>query len=79
MEGYARALMGAERLRLSRRRAGTVRQYIVGKYDVPPQNVGFIGLGEEARNSPDEKGWDGVAVTLFLNCGELQVANAATR
>jgi len=79
VEGYAPALTTAERLRLSRQRAGIVRQYIVGKYDVPSQNVGFIGLGEEALNSPDEKRWDGVAVTLFLNRGELQVANPATR
>jgi phospholipid/cholesterol/gamma-HCH transport system substrate-binding protein len=79
VEGYAPASTSAERFRLSRRRAGIVRQYIVGKYDVPPQNVGFIGLGYEALNSPDKERWDGVALTLFLDRGELQAANAATR
>ena len=79
VEGYAPAPTSSERLRLSRRRAGIVRQYIVGQYEVPSQNVGFIGLGEEALNSPDKRRWDGVAVTLFLNRGELQVANTATR
>jgi hypothetical protein len=79
VEGYAPASTSAERFRLSRRRAGIVRQYIVGKYDVPPQNVGFIGLGQEARNSPDKERWDGVALTLFLDRGELQMANGATR
>jgi len=77
VEGYAPAPTSAERLRLSRRRAGIVRQYIVGQYDVPPQNVGFIGLGETALNGPDKERWDGVALTLFLNRGELKMANAA--
>jgi phospholipid/cholesterol/gamma-HCH transport system substrate-binding protein len=79
VEGYAPAPTSAERFRLSRRRAGIVRQYIVGKYDVPPQNVGFIGLGAEALHSPDKERWDGVALTLFLDRAGLQVANAATR
>jgi hypothetical protein len=56
-----------------------VRQYILGKYEVPPQNAGFIGLGEEAFNSPDKDRWDGVALTLFLDRTELQTTNAATR
>ncbi len=79
IEGYTPAPTIAERFRLSRRRAGMVRQYIVGKYDVPPQNVGFIGLGEEALTSPDKGRWDGVALTLFLERGDLRAANAATR
>jgi phospholipid/cholesterol/gamma-HCH transport system substrate-binding protein len=79
VEGYAPSPTTAERFRLSRRRAGIVRQYIVGKYDVPPQNVGFIGLGDEALNAPDKQRWDGVALTLFLDRGELRMTNAATR
>jgi phospholipid/cholesterol/gamma-HCH transport system substrate-binding protein len=76
IEGYAPAPTVAERFRLSRRRAGVVREYILGKYEVPPQNTGFIGLGVEALNSPDNGRWDGVALTLFLDQSELQVANA---
>jgi outer membrane protein OmpA-like peptidoglycan-associated protein len=79
VEGYVPASTSAERFRLSRRRADIVRQYIVGKFDVPPQNVGFIGLGHDALNSPDKERWDGVALTLFLDRAALQVANAATR
>jgi phospholipid/cholesterol/gamma-HCH transport system substrate-binding protein len=75
IEGYAPAPTVAERFRLSRSRAGIVRQYIVGKYEVPPQNAGFIGLGVEALNSPDKGRWDGVALTLFLDRTELQLAN----
>jgi len=54
-----------------------VREYILGKYDVPPQNVGFIGLADEATNSPDREHWDGAAVTLFLDRGELRIANGS--
>jgi len=54
-----------------------VRQYIVGRYEVPPQNAGFIGLGIEALNSPDKGRWDGVSLTLFLDRTELQLANEA--
>ncbi len=76
IEGYAPAPTAAERFRLSRRRAGIVRQYVVGKYEVPPQNVGYIGLGAEAFESPDKDHWDGISLTLFLDRSELQAANA---
>jgi len=75
VEGYAAAPTNAERFRLSRRRAGIVREYILGKYEVPPQTAGFIGLGVDAPDSPDGKRWDGVAITLFLDRSELQLAN----
>jgi len=76
VEGYAPAPTVAERFRLSRYRAGIVRQYIVGKYDVPPQNTGFIGLGNDAVGSPDKDHWDGVSLTLFLDRTELRADNA---
>ena len=57
-------------------RAGIVRQYILGKYEVPPQNAGFIGLGNEAVDSPDKDRWDGVSLTLFLDREELQLVNS---
>jgi phospholipid/cholesterol/gamma-HCH transport system substrate-binding protein len=79
VEGYAPAATVAERFRLSRRRAGIVREYILGKYDIPPQNAGFIGLGAEAVDSPDKDRWDGVSLTLFLDRAELQLAKAVSR
>ena len=75
VEGYATGTTSAERFRLSRRRAGIVRQYIVGKYELPSQNAGFIGLGDEAPNSPANDRWDGAALTLFLGRGELKAAS----
>jgi hypothetical protein len=51
----------------------------VGKYDVPPQNAGFIGLADEAVNGPDKDHWADVALTLFIDREELQAANGAAR
>lgn len=79
VEGYASAPTQADRFRLSRRRAGMVRQYILGKYEVPPQNAGFIGLGDEATNGPEKERWDGISLTLFLDREELRLMNAASR
>jgi phospholipid/cholesterol/gamma-HCH transport system substrate-binding protein len=79
VEGYAPATTVAERFRLSRRRAGIVREYILGRYEVPPQNAGFIGLGDEAFDSPEKNRWDGVSLTLFLDRAALQLANTASR
>ena len=79
VEGYAPAPTIADRFRESRIRAELVRAYILGKYDVPPQNAGFIGLGDEAPDGPTKDRWDGVSLTLFLDREELQLANESTR
>ncbi len=79
IEGYAPAPSAAERFRLSRRRAALVRAYVLSRYEVPPQNAGFIGLGEEAPGSPESDRWDGVSLTLFLDRQALQFVNTATR
>ena len=79
VEGYAPAPTVAERFRRSRARAAVVRAYILGKYDVPPQNAGFIGLADEASGSPDGERWDGVSLTLFIDRQALQFVNTATR
>ena len=78
VEGYSHAGSVAERFRQSRARAGMVRAYVLGRYDVPPQNAGFIGLGDEATGSPDKDHWDGISLTLFLDREALQFVNTAT-
>jgi phospholipid/cholesterol/gamma-HCH transport system substrate-binding protein len=74
VEGYATAGTGDERLRTGRIRAGIVREYILGRYELMPQNTGFISLGSDAVGSPRDEAWDGVALTLFLETGALQFA-----
>ena len=61
-----------ERFRQARIRAGMVREYILGRYELMPQNTGFISLGNDAKGSPHDEKWDGVAVALFLETGALQ-------
>jgi phospholipid/cholesterol/gamma-HCH transport system substrate-binding protein len=73
-EGYATDGSKEERFRLARQRAGIVREYILGRYGLPPQSTGYIGLGGEAPGSPNGNSWDGVAVTLFLDREALQFA-----
>jgi phospholipid/cholesterol/gamma-HCH transport system substrate-binding protein len=79
VEGYAPGVTAAERFARSRRRAGLVRDYILGAHQVPPQNAGFIGLGNQALDSPEQNQWDGIALTLFLDRAALRAAGADAR
>jgi phospholipid/cholesterol/gamma-HCH transport system substrate-binding protein len=72
VEGYAKEGTIGERYRLSRQRAGSVREYLVERYGLMPQNTGFIALGSDAKGSPAGDEWDGVALTLFLDTAALQ-------
>lgn len=75
VEGYAVGLTTDERFRLARQRAGTVREYLLGRYSLAPQSTGYIALGDSADGSPDGDGtWDGVAITLFLDREALRLA-----
>ena len=71
VEGYATAGTTTERFRQARVRAGIVREYLLGRYELTPQNTGFISLGSDAKGSPSDEKWDGVAVALFLESGSL--------
>jgi phospholipid/cholesterol/gamma-HCH transport system substrate-binding protein len=72
VEGYASSGTIAERFQQARQRAGIVREYVLGRYELPPQNVGYIALGSDAAGSPAGDRWDGVALTLFLDRTALQ-------
>jgi len=80
VEGYAMDGMVGDRYRLSRQRAGLVRDYLIGRYGLPPQNTGYIALGSEVQGSPSGDKWDGVSLTLFLDTAALQfIDQQATR
>ncbi|MSO46449.1 MAG: MCE family protein [Acidobacteria bacterium] len=72
VEGYATEGTTGERFRLSGQRAGLVREYVLGRYKLMPQNTGFIALGDAAPGSPAGERWDGVSLTLFLEASALQ-------
>jgi phospholipid/cholesterol/gamma-HCH transport system substrate-binding protein len=75
VEGYATEGTLGDRYRLSKQRAGIVREYLLGRYELMPQNTGYIALGSEAQGSPSGKEWDGVSLTLFLETAALQFAD----
>jgi phospholipid/cholesterol/gamma-HCH transport system substrate-binding protein len=75
VEGYATEGTIGERYRLSRQRAGLVREYLVGRYGLTPQSTGYIALGSEALGSPSGGTWDGVSLALFLDTAALQFAD----
>jgi len=79
VEGYATDGVNADRFRKARYRAGLVREYILGRYGLPPQATGYIALGGDAQGSPKDGKWDGVAVTLFLDRQQLQFAAQASQ
>jgi hypothetical protein len=74
VEGYASEGTLGERYRLSRQRAGAVRDYLLGRYGLMPQNTGYIALASDAAGSPSGDHWDGVALALFLDTAALQFA-----
>ena len=68
VEGFATAGGVEERFRVSRVRSGIVREYLLGRYGLAPQNTGYIALADDSRGSPAPEGqWNGVALTLFLD------------
>ena len=74
VEGYATTGVINERFRQARIRAGIVREYLLGRYELAPQNTGYISLGNGAKGSPNDEQWDGVALTLFLENGAMTFA-----
>lgn len=77
VEGYATEGTVGEVFRMARGRAGIVREYLLQRFDLLPQNTGYIALGRDAPGSPAKKGWDGVSLTLFLDRESLQFSNAS--
>jgi phospholipid/cholesterol/gamma-HCH transport system substrate-binding protein len=75
VEGYSTAGTVGERYSRSRTRAAIVREYVLGRYEMMPQNIGSIALADDAKDSPSHGAWDGVAITLFLDREALQFAN----
>ena len=72
IEGYAAEGTEGDRYRVSRQRAGIVREYLLGRFGLTPQNTGYIALAGNAVESPSGDHWDGVALTLFIDLEDLQ-------
>ncbi len=78
VEGFATAGPIDERYRVARIRAGIVREYVMGRFAVPPQNTGYISLADDSRGSPaGDSQWNGIALTLFLDRTALTFGDQA--
>lgn len=69
IEGYAPGVTRDEQYLEARARAVIVREYLINRFHLDPQRVGFIPLGDRAVNSPSGDRWDGVALALFTDQG----------
>jgi phospholipid/cholesterol/gamma-HCH transport system substrate-binding protein len=78
VEGYATQGTRHERWRTGQVWSGIVREYVLQRYDLTPQNAGFISLGNDAQGSPSDGAWDGVALTLFVDREALQFVAQTT-
>jgi phospholipid/cholesterol/gamma-HCH transport system substrate-binding protein len=74
VEGYATQGTKNERWRRGHVWSGMVREYLLQRYELTPQSTGFISLGNDAKGSPTDGPWDGVAITLFVDRDALQFA-----
>jgi phospholipid/cholesterol/gamma-HCH transport system substrate-binding protein len=72
VEGYATEGTKNERWRTAQLWSGMVREYLLQRYDLLPQQAGYISLGNDAQGSPNDGPWDGVAITLFVDREALQ-------
>ena len=72
VEGYASDGSEGDRYQRSRQRTGIVREYVLGRFQLTPQNTGYIALAGDAVDSPGGDQWDGVALALFIDVEELQ-------
>jgi phospholipid/cholesterol/gamma-HCH transport system substrate-binding protein len=71
VEGYAPGLTGDERFLGSRRRAVLVRDYLVTRFEVDPNLIAIMPLGNMAEGSPSGDTWDGVGLAVFVPISAL--------
>lgn len=67
VEGYAQQGTRDEQFLRSRARAAVVSEYLIGKFHLIPQAVGVMPLGSDSADSPNNKPWDGIALTTFID------------
>jgi len=71
VEGYAQQGTLDVRYVRSLARAASVRDYLIGRFQLDPQASGAMPLGSESTDSPGKAPWDGVALAVILPKGTL--------
>jgi phospholipid/cholesterol/gamma-HCH transport system substrate-binding protein len=67
VEGYAQQGTVDEQYRRSRARAALAKDYLIGRFDLDPQQAGLMPLGSKSSGSPGNVPWDGIAIAVFLD------------
>jgi phospholipid/cholesterol/gamma-HCH transport system substrate-binding protein len=65
VEGYCSSGRSADQLRLSRARAILVRQYLQGRFQLDPGNLGVVALKNTPPNAAGHPGWDGICIVVL--------------
>lgn len=66
IEGYAPGAIDAERYIGARHRAALVRNHVLARFQLDPNRVGLMPLGDRADGSPTGDTWNGVAIAIFV-------------
>lgn len=66
IEGLAAEGGRDQQFLLSRARAVTVRDYLIGRFHLEPRSTGVMPLGSEPSPGAPAASWDGVALAFFL-------------
>ncbi len=65
VEGYAQHGAKDEQYLRSRTMAARAREYLVARFHLDPQTIGFMPLANQSPGSPNNTPWDGVAIAVF--------------
>jgi phospholipid/cholesterol/gamma-HCH transport system substrate-binding protein len=65
IEGYWNGGVPAEQLRLSRRRAILVKQYLQARFQLDPRNTGVVALKNSPPRGVERPAWDGICIVVL--------------
>ena len=65
VEGYADHGTPAEEYRESQERATLVREYLISRFKLKPENTGAMPLGDLPPEQADKQSWDGISLVLL--------------
>ncbi len=66
VEGLASDGGREQQFLVSRARAVTVREYLIGRFHLEPRSTGVMPLGSDLSSDAPAKAWDGIALAFFL-------------
>jgi outer membrane protein OmpA-like peptidoglycan-associated protein len=64
IEGYSNGDAPADELRFSRSRAMLVRQYLQGRFQIDPRNMGVVPLKNLPPKGMERAAWDGICIVV---------------